>query len=142
VGRVRGWLIVLAALMVGLVAGLAAGAFLGRSQLSGGPVVPTPSPTPSVVSTPTAPAVSCVLWSPQGDFNVTITGDHTDHDWPGYCALAKQKLAMHEAGPAAGVVTCDMTDQGISLVFRDTASRTYFPCDRAAAFFGGIRANY
>jgi hypothetical protein len=139
VGNPRAWLMVIASFVVGLSVGSAAVLYFGRTQSTHGANAVTPSPRSSEVPSPSTPSISCILWSPQGDFNVTITGDHSDHDFPGYCAVAKQKLAMHEAGPAAGAVTCDMSDQGISFVFRDTGSRTYFPCDRAAAFFEGIR---
>jgi hypothetical protein len=105
---------------------------------------------------------SCVLWGATGGYNVTIYGDYPDQTFPGYCAKAKQKLGMHEAGPASGAVSCDMTrhrpqsqgwkdpqggvtppDYGggdTRFIFRETVSRTYFDCDRAQAFFAAMWA--
>jgi hypothetical protein len=106
--------------------------------------VATPLETPEATPTPLpSPAASCTLWSSDGQWNVTIFGDHQDHDFPGYCAVAQRsRLAMHVAGPPAGTATCDMTDPGSGerFVFQDTVSRTYLPCDRVAPFFQAIRA--
>ena len=83
---------------------------------------------------------SCVLWSGDGQWNLTVYGDHPDRDLPGYCSVAQRsRFAMHTAGPAAGTVTCDMTVLDERFVFRDTVSRTYTPCDRATPFFQAVR---
>jgi hypothetical protein len=112
------------------------------------PLLATPSAAPNARSpkpappTPTPVAASCVLWSADGQWNVTIYGDHPDRQFPGYCQTAQRsRFAMHVAGPASGDVTCDMTlpSLGERFVFADTVSRTVLPCDRAAPFFDAIR---
>jgi len=46
---------------------------------------------------------------------------------------------FRNAGPTAGVVTCDMIDKGVYVVFRTTNTATeYVPCGKAGGFWTAI----
>jgi hypothetical protein len=112
-------------------------------QAPGSPAPSTAQTAPVTGATPTPilAVASCTLWSADGQWNVTVYGDHAEGSFAGYCAAApKSKFAMHPAGPAAGTTTCDMSDRGERFVFQDTVTRSYVPCDRATPFFEAIRA--
>jgi hypothetical protein len=58
---------------------------------------------------------------------------------PPWACAAARKAGFRNAGPAAGVVTCDMIDKGVHVVFRTTNTATeYVPCGEANDFWTAI----
>lgn len=84
----------------------------------------------------TVPPATCVLWTANGRYNVSIYESGAN---PGsWCDLAR-KANWRATGPAVGGIVCDMTDKGDHFVFRTPAATSYFPCEIAGGFFAAFQ---